>query len=183
MKKSNIVKSAALSAFIGMSTMMAIGSANAGDAPTSLSEDAVPLLKAVEIARNHTGAEPLEAEREVEMGQAVYEIKLADKNGEEIKTIIDAQSGEVILSNHRSGHDNDHDDQLENALWLSGISNGKYLSLKEAVQQSESEFGGKVWHVEMEDDHNQVSYEIELLNARGQHIETRIDAVRPVSKS
>ncbi|ELT90156.1 hypothetical protein CAPTEDRAFT_201224, partial [Capitella teleta] len=123
---------------------MAVGSANASDAPTSLSEDAVPLLKAVEIARNHTGAEPLEAEREVEMGQAMYEIKLADKNGEEIKTIIDAQTGEVILSNHRSGHDNDHDDQLENALWLSGISNGKYLSLKEAVQQSESEFGGKL---------------------------------------
>ncbi len=179
MKKSNIVKSAALSAIIGMSAMMTTGSANAGDAPKSLSEDAVPLLKAVEIARNHTGAEPLEAEREVEMGQAVYEIKLADKNGEEIKTIIDAQTGEVILS--RSRHD--HDDQLENALWLSGISNGKYLSLKQAVQQSESEFGGKVWSVEMEDDHNTVSYDIELLNARGQRIETRVDATLPASKS
>ncbi|WP_257284737.1 PepSY domain-containing protein [Endozoicomonas sp. SESOKO1] len=180
MKKSNIVKSAALSAIIGMSAMMAAGSANAGDAPFSLNEDAVTLLKAVEIASNHTGAEPLEAEREVEMGQAVYEIKLADKNGEEIKTIIDAQTGEVIFSKQRTGHD---DDQLENALWLSGISSGKYLSLKEAVHQLESDFGGKVWSVQMEDDHNRLSYEIELLNARGQHIETRIDAIRPVNKS
>ncbi|WP_422448754.1 MULTISPECIES: PepSY domain-containing protein [unclassified Endozoicomonas] len=180
MKKSNLVTSAALSAIIGMSTMLATGSAKAGDAPTSLSDDALSLLKAVEIARKHTGAEPLEAEREVEMGQAVYEIKLANKNGEEIETIIHAQTGEVILSKQRTGHDND---QVENALCASGISNGRYLSLKEAVKQSESEFGGKAWHVEMEDDHNKVSYEIELLNSRGQNIETRIDAIRPVSKS
>lgn len=183
MNKSNIFKPAALSVILGISAMITMGTANAGDAPTSINEDAVTLLQAIEIAKNNTGGEPLEAERDVEMGQALYEIELAGKNGEVIRTIIAAQTGEVILTKNRRNHDDDHDDQVENALLLSGINNGKYLSLEQAVKQSEAEFGGKAWNVEMDDDHNNVSYEVELLNASGQRIETRINALSPLSNS
>ncbi|MFK0570704.1 PepSY domain-containing protein [Endozoicomonas sp.] len=183
MKKSTIFKPAVLSIMLGMGAMMTMGTANADDAPKSLNEDAVSLLQAIEIAKNNTGGVPLEAERDVEMGQALYEIELTGKNGEEIRTVIDAQTGKVILTKNRSNHDDDHDDQLENALLLSGINSGKYLSLEQAVKQSEAAFNGKAWSVEIDDDHNSLSYEVELLNASGQRIETRINAISPVSNS
>ncbi|KXF82385.1 PepSY domain-containing protein [Enterovibrio coralii] len=172
MKKSNVFKPAAVALVFGMTAFTAYAS----DAPKSMNEDAVSLLQAVEIAKNSTGATPFEAERDVEMGQAIYEIELIGKNGEEIHSVINAQTGEVILTQQRR----DQDDQLENALWLSGVNGGKYLSLESAVQQAEAEFGGKAWSVAMEDDHNNVSYEVEMLNANGKRVETEINAMAPV---
>ncbi|MDD1784279.1 PepSY domain-containing protein [Enterovibrio sp. ZSDZ35] len=178
MKKSNVFKPAAVAMIFGMTAFTAYAS----DAPTSMNQDSVSLLQAVEIAKNNTNAVPMEAERDVEMGQAIYEIELIGKNGEEIHTVVNATTGEVILTQQRRDHDDDHhddDDQVENALWLSGVNNGKYLSLETAVKQAEAEFGGKAWSVEMDDDHNSLTYEIEMLNANGKRVETKIDAVNP----
>ncbi|WP_078754457.1 PepSY domain-containing protein [Enterovibrio nigricans] len=176
MKKSNVFKPAAVAMIFGMTAFTAY----AGDAPNSLNQDSVSLLQAVEIAKNNTNAVPMEAERDVEMGQAIYEIELIGKNGEEIHTVVNATTGEVILTQQRRDHDDDdHDDQVENALWLSGVTSGQYLSLETAVQQAEAELGGKAWSVEMDDDHNSITYEIEMLNANGKRVETKIDAVNP----
>ncbi|WP_233264403.1 hypothetical protein [Grimontia hollisae] len=40
----------------------------------------------------------------------------------------------------------------------------------------ESEFGGKVWSIGQDDHYGQPSYDIELLDANGRHVETRINA-------
>ena len=179
MKKTMIFKPAAISAVLGLSAMMAVGTANAGDAPKSLNEDAVSLVQAVEIAKNATGGVVLEAERDVEMGQAVYEIELASETGEEIKTVVNATTGEVILTKTRRDHDDDHhdDDDVEDAIWLSGIKDGTYLSLEQALMQAETQVGGKAWSIEQDEHRGQVSYEVELLDANGKSVETRINAM------
>lgn len=177
MKKTMIFKPAAISAVLGLSAMMAVGTANAGDAPKSLNEDAVSLVQAVEIAKNATGGVVLEAERDVEMGQAVYEIELASETGEEIKTVVNATTGEVILTKTRRDHDDHHDDDVEDAIWLSGIKDGTYLSLEQALMQAETQVGGKAWSIEQDDHRGQPSYEVELLDANGKRVETRINAM------
>jgi uncharacterized membrane protein YkoI len=178
MKKTMIFKPAAISAVLGLSAMMAVGTANAGDAPKSLNEDAVSLVQAVEIAKNATGGVVLEAERDVEMGQAVYEIELASETGEEIKTVVSATTGKVILTKTRRDHDDHHDDDdVEDAIWLSGIKDGTYLSLEQALMQAETQVGGKAWSIEQDDHRGEPSYEVELLDANGKRVETRINAM------
>ncbi|MEZ8141934.1 PepSY domain-containing protein [Enterovibrio sp. FF113] len=182
MKKNINFKPAAISVLLGMSAMMAMGSANASDAPTSLNQDAVSLLQAVEIAKNETGGIPLEAERDVKHGQAVYEVELSATDGQEIHTVINAQTGEVILMQKRRDHDDDQDDQVEDAMWLSGLNNGTYLSLEQAVIQAETEFGGKAWSVDVDDHFGKITYDVEMLDANGKRVETHIDAVAVAAK-
>ncbi|WP_028021669.1 PepSY domain-containing protein [Enterovibrio calviensis] len=183
MKNTMNFKPAAVSVLLGMSTMMAMGAAQASDAPTSLNQDAVSLLQAVEIAKNETGAVALEAERDMKKGQAVYEIELASADGQELKTIIDAQTGDVILTKKRRNHDHDdHDDQVENAMWVSGLKNNTYVSLEQAVAQAEAEFGGKAWSVDVDDHWGDITYEVELLDANGKRVETHIDAMVQAAK-
>lgn len=178
MKKTMIFKPAVISVLLGMGAMMAAGSVTAGDAPASLHEDTVSLAQAVEIAKNATGGVAFEAERDVEMGQAVYEIELLKTPGEEINAVINATTGEVVFTRKRDHDDHrGHDDELmEDAMWLNGIQGGSLLSLEQAVMKVESEFGGKVWSIEQDDHLGQPSYEIELLDANGRQIETRINA-------
>ncbi|WP_407334356.1 PepSY domain-containing protein [Enterovibrio sp. 27052020O] len=182
MKKNINFKPAAISVLLGMSAMMAMGTANAGDAPTSLNQDAVSLLQAVEIAKNETGGIPLEAERDMKKGQAVYEIELSAADGQEIHTVVDAQTGDVILTKKRRDHDDDHDDQVEDAMWLSGVNSGKFLSMEQAVMQAETEFNGKAWSVDADDHFGKLTYDVELLDANGKRVETRIDAVAVAAK-
>ncbi|WP_299732577.1 PepSY domain-containing protein [uncultured Endozoicomonas sp.] len=173
MKTKRIFKPAVLATILGMSTLMSAGNLFADDAPTSINEDAISLLQAVKIARQHTGAEPLQAEREVEMGQTFYEITLTTKDGQEIETDIDAQTGAVILSRMEK---EDRDDARENALLFSGIQSGKFLSLEKALTQTEKAMNGRAWTIDIDHDHNEVEYEVELLGEDNRRLETRFTA-------
>nr|WP_086940757.1 PepSY domain-containing protein [Thaumasiovibrio occultus] len=180
MKKSTVFKPAAVALVFGMTAFASY----AEEAPTSLDQDAISLTQAVSIAKQSTGATPMEAERDVEMGQAIYEIDLINQNGEEVHAVVHAKTGEVILTQQRrggdegddEGHDDGDDDQLENALWLSGVNKGDVLSLEQAVAKAEAQMGGKAWSVELEDEDDALLYDIELLNANGKHVETQISA-------
>ncbi|MBV7297212.1 PepSY domain-containing protein [Enterovibrio paralichthyis] len=175
--KKNVFKPAALSALIGLSAMMAVGTANAGDAPNTMNQDAFSLLQAVEIAQNTTGGVALEADRDMEHGQAVYEIELVGKDGMDIKAVINASNGEVIKTKSRRDHDgDDHDDDMTDAEWMSHINNGTFMSLEQAVKQAEAEFGGKAYSAEHDDDHGRTSYEIKLVDANGKRVEKHLDA-------
>ncbi|MCC4798354.1 hypothetical protein BCT30_02525 [Enterovibrio norvegicus] len=182
MKKSSVFKPAAMSTLLGMSALMVMGTAYAhDDAPKSMTEDSVTLLQAIELAKTNTGGIPMEAERDVEMGQAFYEIELAGKNGESYYTVINSSTGEVILnSNHRRKHGDDHhdsDDQLENALWLSGLNSGQYQSLEDVVKQAEAELSGKAYSVEIDEHRGNYVYEVKLVTANGRTVETEINAM------
>lgn len=172
MKKSALFKPAALSAVIGLGAMMTMGTAFAGDSTTAMNQDTVSLLQAVATAKANTGGMPMEAERDVDMGQSIYEIELAGKNGETIFTAINSQTGAVIMTrtDDTTGHhhDCDEDDHLENSLWVSGVNNGQYISMENAVKQAENQYGGKAYSVEMDEHHNQFTYEVKLLTANGQ---------------
>lgn len=179
MKKTMIFKPAIVSVVLGMGTMLAASTATADDdAPASLHEDAVSLVQAVEIAKNATGGVAFEAERDAERGQAVYEIELLKTPGEEIHAVVNATTGEVMFTKRRDHDDHHgHDDELmEDAMWLNGIQAGTLLSLEQAAMNVESEFGGKVWSIGQDDHYGQPSYDIELLDANGRHVETRINA-------
>lgn len=177
MNNTSIFKTTALTTLLGLGAMVAIGSANADDAPTSANQDSVSLLQAVALAETNTGGVTIEAEREVKMGQAFYEIELLDKNGEKMYTVIDTQTGDVILTNSRHKKDDDHEDKLEDALFLSGLNKGQYLSLENVVKQAETQFDGKAWSVELDDDHGNVCYEIKLMTVNGKQVETEINAL------
>lgn len=175
--KKNVFKPAALSVLIGLSAMMAVGSANASDAPQSMNQDAFSLLQAVEVAQNNTGGVALEADRDIKRGEAVYEVELAGKNGMEIKAVINASTGEVIKTQSRRDHDDDdYDDDISDAEWMANIANGSFLSLEQAVKQAEAQFGGKAYSAEQEDDFGRTGYEIKLVDANGKRIEKHIDA-------
>ncbi|MFT5704951.1 MAG: putative membrane protein YkoI [Shewanella sp.] len=177
MNNTSVFKTTAITTLLGLSAMMAIGSANAGDAPTLQNKDSVSLLQAVALAETHTSGVTIEADREVKMGQSFYEIVLIGNNGEKIHTAINTQTGEVILSNTRRNNDDDHDDKLEDALFLSGLNSGQYLSLAEVVKQTETQFDGKAWSVELDDDHGNSAYEIKLMTVNGQQVETQVNAL------
>lgn len=182
LNKSMLIKATTLSALLG--TLIVVGTSMASDAPKSLNEDPISLAQAIEIAKKATGGIVVEAEREMERGQAIYEIELQNEAGAEIKTVVKATTGEVILNKTRREDDDDkdhrggrYDDDLEDALWLSGLKEGTYLSLEQALAQAENQVGGQAWSIELEDDHDELYYEVELLDAQGKQVELRIDAL------
>ncbi|MBW8185971.1 PepSY domain-containing protein [Shewanella nanhaiensis] len=179
MNNSSVFKTAAISTLLGLSAIAAVGSANADDAPILPNQDSVSLLQAVALAETNTGGITIEAEREVKMGQAIYEIELLGKNGEKVYTAINIQTGDVILTDNRRKRDehDDEDDKLEDALFLSGLNSGQYLSLEEVVKQAETQFSGKAWSVELDDDHGSLAYEIKLMTVNGKQIETEVNAL------
>lgn len=178
MNNTSAFKTTTIATLLGLGAMMAIGSANAGDAPTSLNQDTVSLLQAVALAETNTGGVTLEAEREMKMGQVFYEIELIGKKGEKIYTAINTQTGDVILtSNSRENDDYDADDKLEDALYLSGLNSGQYLSIEDVVKQAEVQFSAKAWSVELDDDHGNISYEIKLMTVNGKQVETEVNAL------
>ena len=178
MNNTSVFKTTTISTLLGLSAMMAIGSANAGDAPKSFNQDTVSLLQAVALAEANTGGVTVEAEREVKMGHVFYEIELIGKNGEKIYTAINTQTGDVILTDNRGQNDDhDADDKLEDALYLSGLNSGQYLSFADVVKQAEIQFSGKAWSVELDDDHGNVSYEIKLMTVNGKQVETEVNAL------
>ncbi|GIU10738.1 hypothetical protein TUM4445_19090 [Shewanella sp. MBTL60-112-B2] len=178
MNNTSVFKTTTISTLLGLSAMMATGSANADDAPTSLNQDTVSLLQAVALAETNTGGVTIEAEREMKMGQVFYEIELIGKNGKKIYTAINTQTGDVILTGNRSHNDDyDADDKLEDALYLSGLNSGQYLSIEDVVKQAEVQFSAKAWSVELDDDHGNISYEIKLMTVNGKQVETEVNAL------
>ena len=177
MNNTSVFKTTAITTLLGLSAMMAIGSANADDAPTALNQDSISLLQAVALAETNTGGVTIEAEREVKMGQSFYEIELIGKDGEKIHTAINTQTGDVILTSRRNKNDGDHDDKLEDALFLSGLSSGQYLPLADVVKQAEKQFDGIAWSVELDDDHGNDFYEIKLMTINGKQVETEVNAL------
>lgn len=170
MKSSITTKPIILAA--ALTTIFSAG-AFADDAPANIDADAVSLKQAIMVAKKHTGGEPMEAEREVEMGQALYEIELIGDNGNNFYTVISATTGEVVIS--REKHERDHDDLIEQAAWLSGVKSGQFKSLEAALSDAENQNSAQVYEIELEDDHN-VSYEMKLVKADGSTMETRLAA-------
>ncbi|WP_439437622.1 PepSY domain-containing protein [Salinivibrio costicola] len=173
MKKNLVFSSTAtLTAVLGLGAMLVVGAANAGEKPKTLHSDAVTLIQAVETAKKTADGIVIEAERDVVMSQAVYEIEIISDTGEEINTVVSAATGEVILTNTHRNHDND----VEDAIWLAGIRNGTFLSLEQALMQAEAQVDGKAWRVEQDDHLDRPYYEVDLLNTSGNHVEIKIDA-------
>ena len=150
-----------------------VGAAVAGDAPNTMNADAISLKKAIEIAKQHTGAVPVEAERDSRMGSIVYEIDLVAAQGKEFHTVIDADTGEIIKS--REHLEDDKDDLQEQASFLAGVKNGQYQSLETALAKAEAKHAGQVYKIELDDDYG-ISYEVKLLAADGSKVKTRISA-------
>jgi uncharacterized membrane protein YkoI len=72
----------------------------------------VEILNAMAAAETASNGTAIEAELEMEDGQAVYEVEVA--SGDVLTTVlVDAMSGQVIAlddENHDENHDEDHDD-------------------------------------------------------------------------
>ncbi|MCL1036322.1 PepSY domain-containing protein [Shewanella submarina] len=170
MKTSIKFKQSVVAAVLGI---FCAGAAVAGDAPKNMNADAISLKKAIEIAKQHTGAVPVEAERDSHMGSIVYEIELAGEQGKEFHTVIDADTGEIIKS--REHLEDDHEDLQEQASFLAGVKNGQYQTLETALAAAEAKHAGQVYEIELDDDYG-ISYEVKLLAADGSKVKTRISA-------
>ncbi|QIZ76472.1 PepSY domain-containing protein [Ferrimonas lipolytica] len=180
MKKSSLSKSITLATAFSFGALFTIGAAYANDAPATSTTDKISLLQAVSLAQSNTGATAFEVERESEMGQAFYEIELVGTEGQTIYTAIHSETGEVLLTKERRSRNKKHhkgnDDQLENALWLSGLNRGLYLSVEDVVKQAQAQYDATAYSIELEDEDDALIYEIELVNAAGKEIEVEINA-------
>ena len=166
MTTSRKVKSSIIAGLLGM---VFAGSALASKAPEYANIDSVSLKDALVIAKNHTKAEPIWAERQEEMDQALYRIKLVDVQGKTFNAIVSATSGDIALSNIQI--ERDKDEILRNAGWLSGVNDGRLKSLATVVESTENEFGGQVYEIEIDEDHgiftSKFAYEMKYVTSEG----------------
>ncbi|MGI2261179.1 PepSY domain-containing protein [Shewanella sp. GXUN23E] len=156
-------------------TLTAAGSALAADAPNPHSADAISLQQAISIARQQTGAEPTEAEREMTMGKPVYDVELVAAQGKEFKVRIDATTGDIIRKREKVEHD--RDDIQEQADWLAGIASGQYLSLDSALTKAQQEQTGQVYEIELSDDFG-IHYKAKFIQADGSKTKVTVPAAK-----
>lgn len=157
----------------GLLGLVFAGSAVAGDAPKAMGADAISLKQAIELAKQHTGGEPMEAEREVTLGQALYEIELVGEQGKQFHTVISAATGDVVMSREKVEHDKE--DLIEQAAFLAGVKSGQFKTLEAVLTSAEADNAGQVYEIELDDDHG-VSYEIKLIKADGSKLKTHLAA-------
>lgn len=125
--------------------------------------------EAIQIALTKAQGQVESVELEQDLGKRYFEVEI--ENGEkEFEIGIDAITGDILFVKEDQ---NDDDDQHN----LGAQSAGKdLLSIQKASEIAEKETGGKVVEISLDDDNNQLIYEVELQTSKGE-AELDIDAV------
>ncbi|MCF1426385.1 MAG: PepSY domain-containing protein [Shewanella sp.] len=170
MKTIKHTKIAVLACSLGVAS---VGSGFAADAPSHMNADAISFKQAIAIAKQQTGGQPMEAEREMSKGKAVYDIELVATQGKESKVRIDANTGKIIRMRETIEHD--RDDIQEQVDWLAGIASGKYVTLDDALSQAQRIQKGQVYEIELDDDYG-MHYKVKFILADGSKAKVKISA-------
>ena len=164
-----ISKKMKASILMGVMGLVFAGSAAASDVPESMHVDSVSLKQALEIAKSELKAEPIWADREEEMGQALYNIRLVTPQGKVFYSMVSALTGDVSLAYVKI--EREPKEVLKNAAWLTGVNEGKLKTLVETIEDTEIAYDGRVYKIELDEDDglfsNHLAYEMKLVNSNG----------------
>ena len=111
--------------------------AQADNDTIGMSQDAITLENAVEIALKATNATPMSVERELERGEEIYNVELIQKDAKSVNVIVNTKTGESKAFNDAD----EAEDIRNNQLWLAYVKANPNADLLTAVKNAEKELG------------------------------------------
>ena len=156
-------KSAAVVA-TGITAFMLFGAFSHADSPQYAETVGLntQLNEAVSLALTQVDGALIEAELELEDDQSIWEIEIVDEANQIFSVEVDALSGEIV-------HTESSDDIAPS---LSNV-----ISMEQAIELVKALDNGTLIEVELEEEDDQLVWEIETLSEDNQESEVRIDGM------
>jgi len=104
----------------------------------------------------------IEAELELDEGQAIWEFEIVDEANQVVCVEVDGATGEIV----HTGHSDDVAPSLSNVI-----------SLEQAIELVNDIDNGALIEMELEEQADKLVWEVETLNQDNQELEYKIDAV------